>query len=123
MKYAISIMSVVIFMFIVDSADAEDRSVSAKYAIKAGKILTMAPLEDSTNSNRIINHGIIFVSSGKIEALGPSSSIKVPEGYTVIDASDRWVTPGIVEAHTHIAVEGYGFNDMVTPINPELGLA
>jgi imidazolonepropionase-like amidohydrolase len=27
--------------------------------------------------------------------------------------------PGIVEAHTHIAVEG-GFNDMVTTINPEL---
>jgi imidazolonepropionase-like amidohydrolase len=31
--------------------------------------------------------------------------------------------PGIVEAHTHIAVEGWGFNDMVTPINPELALA
>ena len=123
MKYAISIMSVVIFMFIVDSSDAEDRSVSAKYAIKAGKILTMAPVEDSTNGNHVINHGIILVSSGKIEALGPASSIKVPEGYTVIDASDRWVTPGIVEAHTHIAVEGFGFNDMVTPINPELGLA
>lgn len=123
MKYAISIMSVVIFMFIVDSSDAEDRSVSAKYAIKAGKILTMAPVEDSTNGNRVINHGIILVSSGKIEALGPASSIKVPEGYTVIDASDRWVTPGIVEAHTHIAIEGYGFNDMVTPINPELGIA
>ena len=91
----------------------------AKYAIKAGKILTMAPLEDSTNSNRVINHGIILVSSGKIEALGPASSIKVPEGYTVIDASDRWVAPGIVEAHAHAGVEG-GFNDMVTPINPEL---
>jgi imidazolonepropionase-like amidohydrolase len=115
-------MSVVIFMFIVDSSGAEDRSVSAKYAIKAGKILTMAPVEDSTNGNHVINHGIILVSSGKIEALGPASSIKVPEGYTVIDASDRWVTPGIVEAHTHIAVEG-GFNDMVTPINPELSIA
>ncbi|MBA7476872.1 Imidazolonepropionase [subsurface metagenome] len=121
MKYAISIMSVVIFMFIVDSSDAEDRSVSAKYAIKAGKILTMAPLEDSTNGNRVINHGIVLVRDGKIEALGPASSIKVPEGYTVIDASDRWVTPGIVEAHTHIAA--LGFNDMVTPINPELSLA
>lgn len=123
MKYAISIMSVVIIMFIVDSSGAEDRSVSAKYAIKAGKILTMAPVEDSTNSNHVINHGIILVSSGKIEALGPASSIKVPEGYTVIDASDRWVMPGIVEAHTHIAIEGFGFNDMVTPINPELSIA
>ncbi len=123
MKYAISMISIVILAFIAGSSKAEDESVSLKYAIKAGKILTMAPVEDSTNSNSVINHGIILVSNGKIEALGPASSIKVPEVYTVIDASDRWVTPGIVEAHTHIAVEGFGFNDMVTPINPELGLA
>jgi len=123
MKYAISIISIAIFTFIANSSNAEDELLSTKYAIKAGKILTMAPVEDSTNSNRVINHGIILVSSGKIEALGPASSIKVPEVYTVIDASDRWVMPGIVEAHTHIAVEGFGFNDMVTPINPELGLA
>ncbi len=49
----------------------------AKYAIKAGKILTMAPIEDSTKSNRVINHGIILIGSGKIEALGPASGIMV----------------------------------------------
>jgi len=95
---------------------------SAKYSINAGKILTMAPVEDSANNNRVINHGIILVSSGKIESLGPASGIEVPEGYTVIDASDRWVMPGIVEAHSHVGTEG-GFNDMVTPINPELQIS
>jgi len=89
------------------------------YAIRAGKILTMVIVEDSDASRRVINHGVILVSKGKIEALGPASDVVVPEGYTVIDASDRWVMPGIIEAHTHIAVEG-GFNDMVTTINPEL---
>ena len=123
MKYTVSIISITVFTFIANSSNAEGELVSTKYAIKAGKILTMAPVEDSTNSNRVINHGIILVSNGKIEALGPASSIQVPEGYTVIDASDRWVMPGIVEAHTHIAVEAFGFNDMVTPINPELGIA
>lgn len=92
------------------------------YAIRAGKILTMVLDEDSDASRRVINHGVILVSKGKIEALGPASDITVPAGYTVIDASDRWVMPGIVEAHTHIAVEG-GFNDMVTTINPELQIA
>ena len=89
------------------------------YAIRAGKILTMVLAKDSDTSRRVVNHGVILVSDGKIEALGPASDVTVPEGYTVIDASDRWVTPGIVEAHTHIAIEG-GFNDMVTTINPEL---
>jgi imidazolonepropionase-like amidohydrolase len=92
---------------------------SKPYAIRAGKILTMALPKDSDASRRVINHGVILVSKGKIEALGPASGVTVPEEYTVIDASDRWVMPGIVEAHTHIAVEG-GFNDMVTTINPEL---
>jgi len=75
------------------------------YAIRTGKILTMVLTEDSDMSRRIINHGVILVSKGKIEALGPASDVTVPEEYTVIDASDRWIMPGIVEAHTHIAVE------------------
>ena len=123
MKYAVSIMSVVIIMFIVDSSSAEDRTVSAKYAIKAGKILTMAPAKEFASNKSVINHGIILVSNGKIEALGPTSGIQIPEGYTLIDASDRWVTPGIVEAHAHIAIEPSEGNDMVTPINPELSIA
>jgi len=89
------------------------------YAIRAGKVLTMALAKDSDASRRVINHGVILISKGKIEALGTASDVTVPDGYTVIDASDRWVMPGIVEAHTHIAIEG-GFNDMVTMINPEL---
>jgi imidazolonepropionase-like amidohydrolase len=89
------------------------------YAIRAGKILTMTLAKDSDASRSVINHGVILVSKGRIEALGPASEIAIPASYTIIDASDRWVMPGMVEAHTHIAVEG-GFNDMVTTINPEL---
>ena len=109
-------------MLIVGLSDVEDETVSAKYAIKAGKILTMTPAEESATSEHVINHGIILVRDGKIEALGLASSVQVPEGYKLINASDRWVMPGIVEAHTHIGTEG-GFNDMVTPINPELRIA
>ncbi len=93
-----------------------------KYAIRLNKILTMTPAKGSDNSQRVIDHGIILISEGKIEALGPASTVKAPEGYTIIDASDRWAMPGIIEAHTHIGTEG-GFNDMVTPINPELRIA
>ena len=90
-----------------------------KYAIKAGKIVTMTPGAEFATGKNVINNGVILVSDGKVEAVGVASSIAIPQGYTLIDASDRWVTPGIVEPHTHIATEG-GFNDMVTPINPEL---
>jgi len=113
---------VILMAFALSSAPAEDESASPKYAIKAGKILTMKPGREFVVGEGIINNGIILLRDGNIEAVGPASKIQIPEGYTVIDASDRWVTPGIVEAHTHIGVEG-GFNDMVTPINPELKIA
>ena len=54
MKYAISIISIAVFAFTASSSNAEDELVSPKYAIKAGKILTMAPIEDSTENNRVI---------------------------------------------------------------------
>ena len=105
MKYAISIISIAIFAFTSSSSNAEDELVSPKYAIKAGKILTMAPVKDSNNNAGVINNGIILVSNGKIKALGPASSIKVPKEYTVINARDRWVMPGIVESHSHFQQE------------------
>ena len=93
-----------------------------KYAIRAGKILTMKPVTNDSEAIEVVNHGVILVSNAKIEAVGPAADVAIPEGYTVIDASDRWVTPGIVEAHTHVGTEG-GFNDMVMPLNPELRIA
>jgi len=89
------------------------------YAIKAGKIVTMRPAEENEKTPAVINHGVILVHKGRIEAMGPAGDVNIPEGYTVIDASDRWVMPGIVEAHSHIGTEG-GWNDMVVPLNPEL---
>jgi imidazolonepropionase-like amidohydrolase len=112
-------LKIVIIILCVLQLGAVAEGTPKQYAIRAGKILTMALAEDSDASRRVINHGIMLVSKGKIEALGPASDVTIPQEYIVIDASDRWVMPGIVEAHTHIAVEG-GFNDMVTTINPEL---
>ena len=121
MRKAISTYTAFV-LIIFGSVYAEEKPAHPKYAVKAGKILTMAPADKSDADMVVINHGIILVSDGKIEALGPQANIEIPKGYTLIDASDRWVTPGIVEAHTHVGTEG-GFNDMVTPINPELQIA
>ena len=121
MRNAILTYSVVVLIF-VGSIYAEDKVAPTKYAIKAGKILTMAQADKSSSDTVVINNGIILVSGGKIEVLGSQSNVEIPKGYKIIDASDKWVTPGIVEAHTHIGTEG-GFNDMVTPINPELKIS
>jgi imidazolonepropionase-like amidohydrolase len=45
----------------------------------------------------------ILVRDGKIAAVG--NDIEVPAGAHVIDAMGRYVTPGIIDAHSHIAAE------------------
>jgi imidazolonepropionase-like amidohydrolase len=86
----------------------------AKYAIKAGKILTI--------TKGTIDHGVILIEDGVFKAVEKIANADIPKGYKVIDASDKWVMPGMVEIHSHLAGEG-GLNDMVVPTNPGLRIA
>ena len=45
---------------------------------------------------------------GKIAAVG--TDVKAPEGATVIDAAGQFVIPGIIDCHSHIAIDG-GVNE------------
>jgi imidazolonepropionase-like amidohydrolase len=51
-----------------------------------------------------IEHGSILIREGKIAAVG--ADLKAPEGATVIDATGQFVMPGIIDCHSHIAVDG-----------------
>ena len=51
-----------------------------------------------------IENGSILIRDGKIAAVG--KDIKVPEGATVIDATGQYVMPGIIDCHSHIAIDG-----------------
>ena len=83
----------------------------SNYAIKIGKIITCA-------GDPIVN-GTILVSNGDIEAIGKQSEIKIPEGYKVVDHSEHFAMPGLIEAHSHVGGSG-DLNEMVYQTNPEL---
>jgi len=57
-----------------------------------------------TVSHGTIEHGSILIRDGKIAEVGPS--IKAPKDAQVIDAAGQFVTPGIIDCHSHIAVDG-----------------
>jgi imidazolonepropionase-like amidohydrolase len=52
--------------------------------------------------------GTIVVENGKIKEVG--ENVIVPAGATVIDAQGQFVIPGIIDCHSHIAVDG-GVNE------------
>src|SRR5215203_3791880 len=64
------------------------------FAIRNATLLTAA--------GPVIPNGTILVREGKIVAVG--ASVDVPAGTTVIDAGGRFVTPGIIDDHSHLGV-------------------
>ena len=82
-----------------------------KLAIHLGKILPSV-------GDPIVN-GTILVEDGKIKAIGTRDKITVPDGFEVIDHSEHFAMPGLIDAHSHVGGSG-DLNEMVYQTNPEL---
>lgn len=68
---------------------------------------------------------ILIDDNGKIAAVG--ADITAPDGAEVIDAGGRLVTPGCVDAHSHIGMWGYAVgwasadgNETSDPVTPQM---
>jgi imidazolonepropionase-like amidohydrolase len=69
----------------VEPTSSDTDSAQSQFAIRAGKVITSA-------GDPIVN-GVILVADGKITAIGPASEIEIPDGYTVLDHSDKFAMP------------------------------
>ena len=87
-------------------------------AITGGKLVTI--------TQGILENGVILIDEGKIVQIG--ENIPVPESAQVIDAQGCWVTPGLIDAHTHIGTGNEpsssgstgDFNETSSPITPQV---
>jgi imidazolonepropionase-like amidohydrolase len=64
-----------------------------------------------------IANGSIYIKDGKIAAVG--ETVNAPAGATVIDAGGKYLTPGIVDSHSHIALDD-DVNEATSPITPHM---
>ncbi|AFL99735.1 MULTISPECIES: amidohydrolase [Desulfitobacterium] len=69
--------------------------------------------------------GSILVEGTQIKAIG--ENLVAPEGAEIIEAQDKFVLPGFIDAHCHVGLgeeiyqsEGDDLNEMTEPITPEL---
>jgi imidazolonepropionase-like amidohydrolase len=53
-----------------------------------------------------IEHGSVLIRGSKIAAVGPNDQVSAPADAQVINASGKFVFPGIVDTHSHTAVDG-----------------
>lgn len=76
------------------------------------------------NGQRIENGTLVF-SRGKITQIGPADKVSVPEGAQIINGRGRFVTPGLIDTHSHMGVYGVpqvvasrDGNEMTSPTTP-----
>ncbi|HZE24426.1 MAG TPA: hypothetical protein VE054_10560, partial [Blattabacteriaceae bacterium] len=87
----------------------ETPAIHNDVVIKGGTILTV--------THGKIENGSIYIHNGKIAAVG--QSVNAPAGATVIDASGKFVMPGIIDSHSHIALDD-DVNEATSPITPQM---
>jgi imidazolonepropionase-like amidohydrolase len=85
-------------------------------AIVHGKAVTV--------THGVLENATLLIDAGKIIGIG--TDLKIPEEAEVIDASNCWVTPGLIDCHTHLSTfsalgtnpgvkDGNEYSDPVTP--------
>lgn len=91
-------------------------------ALTNGKIVTV--------TGKTYENGTVLVENGKIAAVG--AEVQIPAGAEIIDAKGGYITPGLIDAHTHISnfnepdtmpslcKDG---NEMSDPITPQVRAA
>jgi len=56
-----------------------------------------------TGAGQKIDNGVVIVTDGRVAAVGgPATAI--PAGHRRVDAAGRFVTPGVIDAHSHLGV-------------------
>ena len=88
------------------SAPAQTRPANAPAAAsEPAPIILIQNATILTVSHGTIEHGSILIKDGKIAEIG-GDSIKAPKDAQVIDADGQFVMPGIIDCHSHIAIDG-----------------
>ena len=98
MKGRMRLVSVIpVFVLGAALAAEEPASVpSTSIAIVGGRLLTV--------SHGTIDKGVLLIVDGKIAAVGPEASVKVPKGAQVVDAKGMTVYPGLIDPESNFGL-------------------
>jgi imidazolonepropionase-like amidohydrolase len=61
-----------------------------------------------------VEHAVLVTSNGRIDAVGPRASVRIPDGATIVEGDDLTVLPGFIDSHVHLAGQsGVDFNRLL----------
>ncbi len=63
-------------------------------------------LDDDNGGLGVVRDGVIAARGGKIVHAGPASAAPAFEAEQRIDCEGRWISPGLIDCHTHLVYAG-----------------
>jgi imidazolonepropionase-like amidohydrolase len=90
-------------------AQAPASAPPADVVIKNATVMTV--------THGTIEHGSVWLHNGKIAGVG--ASVDAPASATVVDGTGKYVTPGIIDPHSHSAL-GNDINEATSPVTPSM---
>ncbi|GAB4542459.1 MAG: amidohydrolase [Parvularculaceae bacterium] len=76
-------------------------------------------------AGRRIDGGAVLIRDGRIAAVG--ADLEAPDGATIVEAEGKWVTPGVIDIHSHLGVypspgiaSTSDGNELTAPATPEV---
>lgn len=98
----------IVILLVVFFSAAHAQVEKGNLLIKNGTVITIANgTQEATD---------VLVKDGKITQIG--KNISPPANYKVIDATGKYVMPGIIDAHSHIALDA--INESTSPVTAEV---
>jgi len=91
-RIALLLVSVLLSMSV--TASDQSSTETGRTYIKAGRMLDAA-------SGRILSDRVITIAGDRVEAVGDGGTA-IPPDAQVIDLSDAFVLPGLIDMHTHL---------------------
>ncbi|TCU61003.1 imidazolonepropionase [Novosphingobium sp. PhB57] len=73
---------------------------------KHARLATMASAGSAREPLGIVEQGVIAAQDGMILYAGPEADAPAFDAAEVIDCEGRWITPGLIDCHTHLIFGG-----------------
>ncbi|HZN96242.1 MAG TPA: hypothetical protein VFB61_00755, partial [Gemmatimonadales bacterium] len=67
-----------------------------------GIALVGATLIDGTGGPPLPDAAVV-IRRGRIESVGSHAAFELPKRTSLVDLTGRWITPGLIDAHTHVS--------------------
>ena len=96
-------------VFLIPAAFSQEAPAPKDVVIKNAIVMTV--------THGKIQNGSVYIKDGKIAEVG--ATVNAPSSATVVDAGGKYLTPGIIDSHSHMALDD-DVNEATSPVVPQM---